>query len=720
MQATPQNDTTPAALYIVGGTANSTDAYTGLQRYKFLQGEWETLSPTSAVGENRLFHNALYLNDSASILMYGGTQDDSSEPSSQTFTISTMPPYDVLAYESIAPPVISPLLLPWNSGQAVMLGGSDTNTKVMVFGPDTAWIDSGTTLAEPLSSDSGTKAVTIIADDGSKHLYTFDMTTSPNTVNRTVLVDGSGNPVSESRAIQSRSVGEALLGKWRGKHRRDGLTAANWPAYNGTLAPSATRDGYSLAMNGSGLVVISGGSSADVLCMFNADKNSWVNATAVLTDPSERHSLMDPASGTTSSSSTSSSASTPISTISQAASASDNDAASKALTLKILGIVLGTIAGIAFVVILVLALLRWRRRKQLFDEAGHQRRASGVPGDGEKDPVEFSDLSPRSNIPRHGQQESQSSFSSMAILMGKVNTPHRGMLGRRHGSNGSAASSAFNKKYKTAISNPIPQDTLDSRETFGDEKSPSFTVGPVAAAIATAPAPTSAAVPRPRSSANARRGSTRRSSGWNRYWSGGSALNILGFGGSKRGSGSDRNSGSQYSEAEAPASSMHNPVVMAQPALPPALRLSPPPPVQGLLQRVASGSPTISHSEIDFPLQEGMTGQIERQPSVSSVSTYDGRRDAFSSGIPESVADHESWTPIGGIQHWGVPQNGRVSSMAYSESNYAGSISGNQPHNSTAQDFSRPSGPHPLQTQQRAQNPSDLSWLNLGGSDGKK
>ena len=38
----------------------------------------------------------------------------------------------------------------WSESEAVMIGGSDTNEKVMIFSPSSAWIDSNATLAQPL------------------------------------------------------------------------------------------------------------------------------------------------------------------------------------------------------------------------------------------------------------------------------------------------------------------------------------------------------------------------------------------------------------------------------------------------------------------------------------------------------------------------------------------------------------------------------------------
>jgi hypothetical protein len=281
----------------------------------------------------------------------------------------------------------------------------------------------------------------------------------------------------------------------------------------------------------------------------------------------------------------------------------------------------------------------------------------------------------------HEPNTSQGSFSSMAILMGRVNHKRGGDKG--NGSVGSDSSSQFNKKYKTAISKPIPQEqnlapirepARGESATFADERGP--------------PA-------RPRGTP-ARRGSTRRSSGWNRYWSGGSAMNILGFGSKRTTYAEDADS--LYSDNRLPSG------VTQASAMPPPLKLG----GQPELNRVASGSPTVAHSN-NFPLTREMSGQIERSGSISSFSSYtDDRYDAFSSGVPASVNEQTSWTPVD-RSDW---ENGRAPSSNYSESVYT-----SQPARSTANHLTKdlrfptpPTSQRPPQPQQS----SDMSWLNLG------
>lgn len=181
-------------------------------------------------------------------------------------------------------------------------------------------------------------------------------------------------------------------------------------------------------------------------------------------------------------------------------------------------------------------------------------------------------------------------------------------------------------------------------------------------------------------------------------------MNILGFG-SKRTTGysdrTDRTSTSQYSDSGAGG----RPHVSQPSAIVPPLNLGGPP----RMSRVTSNSPTIAGHNSNFPLKEGMAGKIERPSSaISDASSYDDRRDAFSSGVPESVRDENSWTPFGS-NGWasGVP------SAAYTESNYD--------NRTTINDYSRrepmPNFPAVPASRKQNQPTTDMSWLNLGSGD---
>lgn len=704
VQATPVDNSTPAALYIVGGVANGTQSsYEGFQRYIFSDARWETLTPSAPVTENRLYHSAAYLNASASILMYAGNQDGTMQPSSQTFTISTTPPYMVFAFESIAPPAVQPILLQWSHSQAVMIGGSSSNRKIMTFNPTTSWTDSGCSLVQPLKNSTAVKAVIMNGDDGSKSLYTFDMTVSPNIVNRTLLIDGNGNAVPVAGPVK-RSLDDQLLSdapdqELVGIIKRANLTAAQWPVYNSSLAPTGTRNGYSIAQDSSGLVVMSGGNQDYVLCMFEARDNHWLNASALLS------SKLTTASSTvssiiaisTSSIMSATSTSAPAATTSPSFVSTSSDTPS-GINMTLLGAVIGSVVGAAVLILCGFLFFRWRRNRRRYIEAGHQRRASGIPPE-EKDPAIFDDGQLPFDHPRdlgrgHQYHESHGSFSSVAILMGRVGqAPTSGRLGRRNGSNGSDSSSAFNKNYKSAISKPIPQPRPDILEN----------IGTVEKDILPAP-PTIGSGEKPRGSWTGRRGSTRRSSGWNRYWSGGSALNVFGLGTKRATYGSNSDRSSQYSDAGVPARAIQEmtPVQSSQNFDRPT----------GRMNHVLTASPTIAHTPKDFPAQS-MAAQIERPNSANSVSSYgDTQRDAFSSGVPSSVNEHDAWTPVGG-QKWGA--GGPIPHNTYTESDYASSqaqssILGNPSHNNPMGRFPKPPSHQPQQ------HSSDMSWLNLGAN----
>ncbi|KFY74736.1 hypothetical protein V499_05260 [Pseudogymnoascus sp. VKM F-103] len=669
VQTTSHNASSPAALYIVGGSANASEtSYQGLQRYSFEDSTWESISLSSAVTQNRLYHNAIYLNASSSIFIFSGNQDGTKQPSSESFTISTMAPYEVRSFPSFAPPSIEPMLLTWSDSQAAVLGGSDSNTRVMLFKQTTdpllAWEDSKITLDAPLKTDGSVKAAIVDGDDKSKSLYTFDMTVSPNSVNRMLLVDQNGNPMTNVKAVKSRSSNEV-----RDITERATLTATDWPPYNSSLAPKATRTKYSIAQDADDRIVISGGNEEDVLCMFKARENSWVNATLLLSKAQVPIGITN----------------TPTSVSTEAPAASSTAAvaaeASSQLSRRLLGIIIGSVAGFVLIVLAIFFCIRRRRKQRVFAEAGHQRRASGIPD--EKDPMDFADrgirFDPTKRYQGHAPQTSTASFSSMAILMGKVSSTQQPALGRRGGSNSSNASSNFNKNYKNTISKPIPQ-ARAVPETYARTERPPVVGGSNAG-------PT----PRPRGSGVNRQGSTRRSSGWNRYWSGGSALNVLGFGNkgaSTYGSQSDQDS--MYSETAHPTRGTQ------QSAMVPPLNFGS---QKGRLSQVASGSPTIAHQPRNSPLEQGMSGKIERPHSaVSSVSSYGDLRDAYP-GVASSInEEHQTWTPFGGESGWN--QGERVASSAYTESQYG------TPRATMVEGRSGHQGPN--------QQSTDMSWLNLG------
>ncbi|KAK3945287.1 hypothetical protein QBC46DRAFT_115039 [Diplogelasinospora grovesii] len=745
-------DASTAGLFVVGGKGTSA-GYQGVQKFTYSTGQWESITLPMPVTQDRLWHGAVYINSSDSILVYAGAQDGSKNPSTQTFTIGASAPHQVLAYESIAPPTTNPILLPWSDSEAVLIGGSTTNTKIMLFSPATAWVDSGATLAEPLMKDiTAVRAVIMTGDDGSKNLYTFDMTETPNAVNRTVLYDASGAPVQKSAPVSRRTR----------IRRRDAstLTLSDWPVYNATLAPTSTRTNYALAEDSNGLVVIAGGNQDDILCMFDARENGWQNATARFTQQkvlsagfSSTSSLSSSATTSTASASTLplSAATVTAGAAATAAPASSTDGSSSGPgTNTILAAVLSSIFGLAIILFGLYWCIQRQRRRQAHLEAGHSRRQSGASSS-EKDGVGFASDSLPHKAPAgagvfrngHQTQDSQSSFSSMAILMGRINqhksepkspglSLNRNPSHHTSHSRNSSVDSTF-KAFKSTISKPIPhvaqreivpvpqlqpppqpqpQPELQTR----DEKGVSF-------------APNTQGEPRQRNPASAvaldrKDGSTRRSSGWNRYWSGGSALNILGFGNGNNGNGGNGGNNKrttatseQSSRYSGASDDTHMHRITQDSATVPPLQVYDYEP-RASFSRVNSGSPTIAHFNNDR-LQPGMRGKIETHTAHEerpvSLAVSELSEGGYSSGIPASV--HEAWDPtdLMASKPWGTD---RAPSSAYSSvSTYTtplapASYSSSGGANSARQAAQQP--PKPQQQQQQPVMRDDMSWLNLG------
>ncbi|KAI1127683.1 hypothetical protein F5Y10DRAFT_189117 [Nemania abortiva] len=688
--STPK-DSSSAGLFIVGGKSSEAD-YPGLQKFIYSTGEWKTITPQVTVTKDRVYHSAAYLNSTESLLVYAGSTDGSANLSQQTFTIATSEPYGVLAFQSdISPPGIAPLLLPWSETQVALIGGNSWNTKVMLFdttvevnGIAGSWVDSGATLAEPLPKNTTEiKAAIIQADDKSKHLYTFDLTTMPNTVNRTVLIDAEGAPVVLSAPVKPAAAAakkEVVDGE-TSIHRRD-LRANNWPSYNSTFAPTSTRTDYSIATDSSGLVVMSGGNDNDVLCMFNARENSWENATAVLRKESISSQSIPStpstvATSTTSTSSINSATSAALTTSTPSSTAIPTHSKSLAPT-TVLGIALGSIFGAALLLALILLFLKRRQQRKSYIEAGHARRASGIP---EKD-FFHDDLAKTSGgyFKGHNQQDSQGSFSSMAIFLGKSQKPailRKGSSDTKRNSSGSV----YNKDIKHTIGRPQPQMSTQ----------PAFLAQP---GNVTMPPESARPIPRSRPAADPD-SAMRRSSGWNRYWSGGST-SILGFSSASKSRRDTEVSdeSSRYSDVRRTQDSATVPPLQVSGEGRPSFHF------------VHSGSPTIS--QYDPKIKEGLSGQIERPVSAVSAVSSSG----YSSGIPPSV--HDAWDPTVPKKPWGTD---RAPSSAYSNSTIS---EGFYPTGLGAPSANRPPMGMGMSRQPQlavASISTDMSWLNLGDND---
>ena len=347
VQGTVDND---SALIIVGGTATNS-SYDGLQHYSFSSNTWLSDKPLDSVAKDRVCHGSTYLQQSSSILVYGGSQNGQYIPSSQTFLMQTTPPYNVQAFSSDAPPVANPLMMSWNSTHALMLGGGATNTALWTFGQEEGWQPLNVSLQDALKDSSKVQASILDGSDGSKILEIFDMSTSPNQIS-TVSLQNATTTSQPSKRSRSRSTSHPA------KRRKRDTTIADRPAYNSTLAPHDSRDGFSLASDPqNNLVVASGGDDQVPLAMFNETGNQWIDPNTFFgNEPTPT-----PSSSSVPSTTHSSAASSTAAAASASASATP-PAHNKSLT--ILGGVLGGVFGFAILLVVILLLLRYCRKRK--------------------------------------------------------------------------------------------------------------------------------------------------------------------------------------------------------------------------------------------------------------------------------------------------------------------------------------------------------------------
>ncbi|CCU76758.1 hypothetical protein BGHDH14_bgh00689 [Blumeria hordei DH14] len=636
VKTTPQDSQIPSAMFIVGGVANSSD-YQGIQKYTFDTRQWESIALTDPVLQNRRFHGALYLNASNSILVYSGTQGDSKELSSQTFTIQASEPYQVAAYESIAPPAISPILLPWSDRQALYFGGSNSNQKLMLFDPATSWVDSNMTLANPISNLDATKAVIQPGPGSSRLIDIFDLSLSPNTVNRTLLQDPS--PKTSLSAVVNAPSGS------------NSLTTAG-PAYDNSLAPSSTRSSYALAQDSSGLVVISGGSQTNPFSLFNSRKNRWEDTAELLGTPSlQPQNLRAPETSATQ---------VPVAS---ASSTRPPSAAIAAMSpVNILGATLAFLLVTGLIIIAILILLRWRKGRQPGENCYNAKRASAMD---DKDGMDFMDK----DVPY---------MISAPIIPGakqdpEVKAPKAGFFGWFGKKDGKAAEvgDPALQEYKNSISRPLPLRKATTRlrnSTFSSEEAQTIP------------------------SAEGNKAVTRRSSGWNRYWSNGSST-VLGLDGTTVHISDTRDRSLEDSDESSSYASMTHPLTLGE---------------CPDLYNVRSGSPTVAYQ----PQRHPMMGEISHtQGSQGSTSPYysspRGATENFQSMSQTSSFTDDRWAPI------------ERSDMSPEPTYYPGtdlsrgSGSTNRSMGSSPPD--RPPPPHGSQVL----TSSDIAWLNIGGNDNK-
>ncbi|KAL4796404.1 hypothetical protein BDV19DRAFT_81211 [Aspergillus venezuelensis] len=371
------------ALYVVGGSSSNSDA-PGLQRYIFKDGTWKTLPIQVDPLANRTGHAAVYLSAISKLLIFGGTTEGATEGSSDTFTVTTKSNY-ILDSESgaNASPAESPNLLTWSTEKAVMFGGAKDPSAVYFWDSEQGWHLDGYNDTD-ISYPTGVKTALFSQDNGKYRLRTFDTTASPVTVGTYELTP---NP---SDVPQSR------------KRKRD----------DDSLAPTSVEKGSSFAQSTSGdqLVVLSGGSGTDTLSIFNQSATTgsgWVNATKLFYgDQSEQDIL-----GSTPSSSATPSSSPSASSSGLPTSSGDSDDDNIGV---ILGAVLGSLAGVAVILVLILFYIKRKKEKM--------RQAAGA----DKDRLSFQDqgVEPltRSAYPmaQSPAPKAASSVDSLAIFSGNM------------------------------------------------------------------------------------------------------------------------------------------------------------------------------------------------------------------------------------------------------------------------------------------------------------
>ncbi len=733
VEAIPQGDNSKAALYVVGGAANSsTTDYPGLQRYWFGEKKWESITPSTPVTKNRQNHAAAYLNSSDSILVYAGSQKGDEGPSSQTFAISTDSPFNVRAFNSIAPPVVAPLLIPWNGSHALMLGGDENNKGLFTFSVEDGWHGLDAQLDQGLKDRSKVQATIVDGDDGSKVLEAFDMSVAPNSVAATLVMDANGKPAAQGQVIgrsHMPSSRSSLTIPPPAKRRKRELSATNWPPYDNTFAPKTIRDGFSLSQSPSGQVVIAGGNDQDPLSIFNAKDNRWVDAAELFGGDVKAQSDVTKASPSASSTQTSE----PTSSVTPAAAASPS---SKSNTLTIVGIVLGIVLGVIALLIIALVYLRWKRKRRPQPEDGHHRRSGDHPRD-DKDPMDFADQGAAFMREAGGSQghSHANSQSSLAIMSGRTEGPYRG----------------FEKE--------VGSDVKKNKSPLGAERELRDLIGEKASlaakgAVVGGGAGGAGAIAAEAQQRNEPAGKER-SSGWSRYFSGNSATNLVNLNSARRPysnhSRSSHGSHSQYTDSRVNSAGPHGSAEV------PPLDLGRYSSGRELV-RAATNSPTLGQSPTHTPGETGiamtapMRAQISRLPSDSTISSVEK---AFSSGIPASVHEKSTWTPV-----TGDPWAERIPSSVYTDSSHgaplprdASSLSrprhSNQntlpPHEDITSIFPTPgpsgsvrnfddpvydpnkyrhSGtswldfdPPPGRGTTLRQQQSDISWLNLGTKD---
>ncbi|KAH8731145.1 hypothetical protein GQ44DRAFT_605352 [Phaeosphaeriaceae sp. PMI808] len=603
-------------MYIVGGSVNQTAAawnYPGLMHYSFAQKKWDWLRPESWTTQNRQSHAAVYLESSKKILVYSGSQNTGDNgPSTQTFLISTIPPYTVQSMQSAgAPPSVKPMLMALDTNSALLVGGGASNKALWKFSEAGGWQDLGVTLEQPIANPEAVQCAVVSGKGKSKVLERFDMSVAPNKVERILLLKEDGTP--------------ATPGARPGKAKR--VTVDNWPEYNGTYAPTSARSGYSLAQGEDGLTVASGGNVTQPIVVFNAKANSWMNETALFNGQqvilnSELSSTMSPTSSPTSAPVSSS---IPSSTSTDAVAAPAAIPNNKARMLTVLGATLGTIFGIAAVLILVLLFLKYRKNKSKQNQGYVEKDGRMSFADRGAD---FMKEAGGSEVTTH-YKLGNDSHSSLAIIQGRGPTGHK-----KNMASDASTAGLMKKTSPLGYSDPVELSKFDLKPEPIPERMVRQNSGR---------APAAKSNPRARSS------------GWSRYFANNEPTNLANMPPDRSTYASDRTSTGSLSQYTGTRVYSQNPPQQIAPLEIPKFdgqRLS----------RVASGSPTLGSSIVTLPHQvQPMQAELGRANSNGSTRSGLSYNDEHYFRDPV-----ESWTPMGADQR---ASSTYTSSMVFDSNN---------------------------------------------------
>ncbi|CAG5157061.1 uncharacterized protein ALTATR162_LOCUS4854 [Alternaria atra] len=602
VKAAPKGDAQDAKLFIVGGRVNETAStwnYPGLMHYTFSKKKWDWQRSESWNTQNRVNHAAVYLEDSKEILVYSGSQTDGDNgPSSESFVFATVEPYYVSSMPSAgAPPSVNPMLMNSDANTALLVGGGATNTAVWKYNKASGWQDLGVTLEQPIVNEDAVKCSVVTSkDDKRVALQKFDMSVTPNAVERILLLNKDGSPAAPG----------TVVGKKGDKVKR--VTLDDWSSYNETYAPESTRTGYSLAQGEDGTTVASGGNANEPIALFNAQENSWMNATALFAGQDVLVNSVSSSSASSTPTSTASVSATPSASTTGEAAAPTGPPSNKGKMLTVLGATLGTIFGIAFILILILFCLKYRKNK-----------SKQAPGYVEKnDRMSFADRGAAfmkeagGSVVTYQPKHNNDSLTSLAIIQGRGG-------GHKKNVASDASTAGLVKKssplgYSEGYNEPYELAKFDLK-----------------------PEPVEPMV-RQNSSRNAKPAQRARSSGWSRYFANNEATNLASAPPADRSTfASDRTSTasqSQYTNSRMYSSRPSQHIAPLEiPKFNDGQRLS----------RVASGSPTLGTPTSGLPHQvQPMQAELARANSnASSISalSHDDRH-----YLRQPV---ESWTPVG-------------------------------------------------------------------------